>query len=84
MKNIFRLAFVMTAAITLFLFSCQKEAKEGNTDPGKPHAARIYLTDHATPVFDSVFIDIQKLEVKLEEDTLPNGGWLTPAIRPGV
>lgn len=85
MKNIIRLTLMMTAAVTLFLYSCQKDVQGGsNNNPGQPHTARIYLTDHATPVFDSVFIDIQKLEVKLEDDTLPNGGWITLSIRPGV
>jgi hypothetical protein len=31
-----------------------------------------------------VFIDIQRLEVKLEDDSLPNGGWVNMSIRPGV
>ena len=44
----------------------------------------IYLTDDQTPVFDSVFIDLQKLEVKLEDDTLPNDGWVNLNIHAGV
>jgi Domain of unknown function (DUF4382) len=66
------------------IYSCQKDVSDSSIDPGKPHAVTIYLTDHATPIFDSVFIDLQQLEVKLEDDTLPNGGWVSLNIRPGV
>jgi hypothetical protein len=73
------------AAIILFstigFYACQKEANQLSQQASK---LTVYLTDHATPVFDSVFIDIQKLEVKLEDDTLPNGGWFTLTIHPGV
>jgi hypothetical protein len=31
-----------------------------------------------------VFIDLQRLEVKLEDDTLPNDGWVNLNIRAGV
>ena len=47
-------------------------------------SVKIYLTDHQTPIFDSVFVDLQKLEVKLEDDSLQNGGWLNMAIRSGI
>ncbi len=85
MKNIIRLSVIMLPLLSLLVYSCQKDAS-GNTqsDLNKPHSAVIYLTDHQTPVFDSVFIDIQKLEVKLEDDTLPNGGWVNLSIRAGV
>lgn len=50
----------------------------------QPAAAKIYLTDHQTPIFDSVFIDIQKLEVKVEDSNSTNDGWVTLNINPGV
>ncbi len=82
-----KLSIIVTILILIFsaisIYSCQKEAT-GSSDPGKPHFATIYLTDHPTPVFDSVFIDIRQLEVKLEDDSLPNDGWVSLAIRPGV
>jgi len=66
--------------LALFIFvACQKER-----DASSAPAVKIYLTDHQTPIFDSVFIDMQKLEVKLEDDTLSNGGWFNLSIRPGV
>ncbi len=58
--------------------SCQKESDQAISK------VTVYFTDHQTLLFDSVFIDIQKLEVKLEDDTLPNGGWVLLTIRPGV
>jgi len=84
MKQSIRLAtLLLVFALTLF-YSCQKEVNSNNNNPDQPHAVRIYLTDHATPVFDSVFIDIQRLDVKLEDDTLPNDGWVNLAINAGV
>lgn len=87
MKNTIRFCAFALLATTVVLYSCQKEVTDngsGVTDINKPHAVTIYLTDHQTPVFDSVFIDIRQLQVKLEDDTLPNDGWVNLAIHPGV
>lgn len=84
MKNKIFLVPALLSLLALFLYACQKDVSGVNADPSKPHAIRIYLTDHQTPVFDSVFVDIRALEVKLEDDTLPNDGWVSLAIRPGV
>ncbi|HVF96588.1 MAG TPA: DUF4382 domain-containing protein, partial [Flavisolibacter sp.] len=75
--------------LSLFIFvACQKGISEDPDKTGTANiqsaALKIYLTDHQTPVFDSVFINMQKLEVKLEDDTLVNGGWFTLAINPGI
>lgn len=84
MKNVFRFA-AAAVLMTAILYSCQKDVTGNNaTDPDKPHSVTIYLTDHQTPVFDSVFIDLQRLEVKLEDDSLPNGGWVNLSINSGV
>lgn len=82
MKRHFVFAAMCLLSVSVIIYSCQKGI--AGTNPDKPHTVSIYLTDHQTPVFDSVFIDIQQLEVKLEDDTLPNGGWVNLAIRPGV
>jgi len=71
------------------LYACQKEANKsaglvGPNNLNGPMPARIFLTDDQTPVFDSVFIDIQRLEVKVEDDTIGNGGWVELSIRAGV
>jgi hypothetical protein len=81
------IAFLSVLSVIIF-YSCQKEANfntsTGTNDINKPHRTAIYLTDHQTPVFDSVFIDLRALEVKLEDDTLPNGGWVNMQINAGV
>lgn len=69
--------------LILATYSCQKDLA-GNPESDKPHQVTIYLTDHATPVFDSVFIDIQGLQVKVEDDSLPGDGWVSLTINPGV
>jgi hypothetical protein len=86
MKNIIRITAGLTF-LTVLIWSCQKNIDAGNTafvNVNKPHSVTIFLTDDQTPVFDSVFIDLQKLEVKLEDDSLSNGGWVNLNIRPGV
>ena len=79
-----RLTLKMLAAVlplaTFLIIACQKE----NVSDDAPAPLKIYLTDHQTPIFDSVFIDMQKLEVKLEDDSLSNGGWVNMNIRSGV
>ncbi len=83
MKNKSILSVLAAMALSVIIYSCQKETS-GSVNPDKPHTFRIFLTDHQTPVFDSVFIDLQGLQVKLEDDSLPNGGWVNLSIRPGV
>lgn len=81
MKN----SWVLISSALLFIgtiFSCQKEIMD--QDIHQPARLTVYLTDHATPVFDSIFIEILKLEVKLEDDTLAGGGWMELVIHPGV
>jgi Domain of unknown function (DUF4382) len=85
MKNLIRLSALLILLISLVFYSCQKEASNADAaNPDKPHPVTIYLTDHQTPIFDSVFIDLQKLEVKLDHDSLPNDGWVNLAINAGV
>ena len=72
---------------TGLLDSCQKNMTSPANDSqalNGPQQVKIFLTDHPTPVFDSVFIDIQQMEVKLEDDSIANGGWVTLNIHPGV
>jgi Domain of unknown function (DUF4382) len=83
----FRFCMVVVALLSILVYSCKKDISAtaaGFANLDKPHSARIFLTDHQTPVFDSVFIDIRKLELKLEDDSLANDGWITLAINPGV
>ncbi|MDX1955528.1 MAG: DUF4382 domain-containing protein [Chitinophagaceae bacterium] len=76
--------FILFLALSVIgFYACQKEnsATEGLDGPAK---FTVYLTDHQTPVFDSVFVDLQQLEVKLEDDSLSNDGWVSLTIVPGV
>lgn len=84
MKNIIRFAMVAVISVSVIFYSCQKDISGNTSDVNKPHGVTIYLTDHQTPIFDSVFVDLQGLEVKLEDDTLPNSGWVNLNINPGV
>lgn len=78
--NNLKKSFAILSLFSFILFACQKEVNKN----GSPSAVTIYLTDHQTPVFDSVFIDIQKMEVKVEDDSLSNDGWVPLSIRPGI
>jgi hypothetical protein len=80
MKNSTRITFAGAFALALIVFACQKETVGTSSGASK---LSVYLTDHPTPVFDSVFIDLQKLEVKIE-DSASSNGWITVAINPGV
>ncbi len=86
MKKTIRFASLLIFTASVLLYACQKDisGNGGAADLNKPHSVTVYLTDHQTPVFDSVFIDLQKLEVKVEDDTLPNDGWINLNIRTGV
>lgn len=88
MKNTIRFAALGLLGAAILIYSCQKENSGSNNNMAinvnKPHTVTIYLTDDQTPVFDSIFIDLQKLEVKVEDDTLGNDGWVNLNINPGV
>jgi hypothetical protein len=85
MKNKAFLFFLTLGISAAVLYSCSKEiAAHNNSTLDQPQAAKIFLTDHQTPIFDSVFIDIRQLEVKVEGDSISNGGWVSLNIRPGV
>ena len=85
MKNTIKKIIAVLVLSSIAFYSCKKEGSTSvNSNLNVPHSVKIFLTDHQTPVFDSVFIDIQKLEVKVEDDSLHNEGWVTVAIRPGI
>jgi len=80
MKNINHIAgFVIFTVCIAGIYACTKGGSMN-----QPAQVKIYLTDHATPVFDSVFIDIQKLEVKTEDSNSTSEGWTVLTIHPGV
>lgn len=55
--------------ICLLSFSCQKSGNNpGGTTAGKS-SVNIFLTDDPSLVFDHVFLDISKVEIKVEDDS---------------
>jgi Domain of unknown function (DUF4382) len=87
MKNTVKIIIAILLLSSTILYSCQKDISslaENNHALNGPQQLRIFLTDHPTPVFDSVFIDIQQLEVKVEDDSIANGGWIALNIHPGI
>ena len=77
-------------ASTVITIACQKDASSTANNGGTvvttaPTRVKVYLTDDQTLVFDKVNIDIQKLEIKLEDDGVDSlGGWFNLNITPGV
>jgi hypothetical protein len=69
--------------VTMMAISCQKEASPGSDIPPGKSKLTVFLTDDPSLIFDSIFIDIQLLEVKVEA---PGGAehWDTLPIRRGV
>jgi hypothetical protein len=54
-----------------FIILCAAACKKNDlaTGAGGSSTVSIYLTDDPSPVFDNLFIDIQKVEVKAEDDS---------------
>jgi Domain of unknown function (DUF4382) len=67
MKTIARISqfTLVTLLLSLFSLSCQKSASSNNSS--SPSSVHIYLTDDQSLIFDHVFLDIQKLEIKAED-----------------
>ncbi len=84
MKKITRIISVLLV-LSIFVYSCQKDhSGNGNPSNNKPHTVTIFLTDHPIPVFDSVFIELVKMEVKMDDNSLQGGGWISLHIRSGI
>jgi hypothetical protein len=82
-KMIFR-SLLAIAALTMTIVACQKDsAADNEVIPAGKAKLSLYLTDDPSLVFDSIFIDIQMVEVKVNRT---NGGefWDTLQIRRGV
>jgi hypothetical protein len=64
-----KILIISTVMICLVSFSCQKSGyNPGGTTAGKS-SVNIYLTDDPSLVFDHVFLDISKVEIKVEDDS---------------
>ncbi len=89
MKNnkLFVLSAVLSAAITFIMVSCKKELSSetqsiSNVPAGKSEL-KIMLTDDPSQIFDSIFIDIQKVEVRVK-DSAGAEHWDSLTIRKGL
>lgn len=83
-KLVFALS-VSIALIVLFIISCKKELSNQShaaIPPGKSEL-KIMMTDDPSVIFDSIFLDIQRVEVKVE-DSAGRERWDTLTIRAGV
>ena len=90
MKNsFFAKALGLLSTTLLFFAACKKENSQqggiNNGIPGTTSKLQVYLTDHQSLIFDKIFVDIQKVEIKVEDDGVDSlGGWFNLTIRPGV
>jgi Domain of unknown function (DUF4382) len=88
MKNKKLLLFLplLALAVTVTFFSCQKDVASPGEDASLPAGQsqlQVMLTDDPSQIFDSIFIDIKMLEVKIKDSTGAEF-WDTLAINPGV
>lgn len=86
MKSLKLIAAIVMGLLSIILIitACQKQPS--NLDESVPEGQarlKIFLTDDPSLIFDSIFVDIQMMEVKIE---LNNGQefWDTLSIRPGI
>jgi hypothetical protein len=85
-KKLVFFSTVLLAATTFIMVSCKKELSAGagiNSVPPGQNALKIMLTDDPSQVFDSIFIDIRKVEVRVIDSTGAEH-WDSLTIRTGV
>ena len=60
---------ITSFCICTALFACQKNISTTDTGNSSTSSVNIYLTDDQSLVFDNVFLDIQKIEIKVEDSS---------------
>ncbi len=90
-KNIVKLSFYIVIVTILFflatLASCKTSSSAEATpiDNASKAKVTVMLTDHQSLIFDKVFLNILKLEIKVEDNGVDSlGGWYNLNITPGV
>lgn len=81
------LAAICIACITIISCSRNKDLDPVNNDGNPAGTAKlsVYLTDHQTPVFEQVNLNIIKMEIKVEDNGVDSlGGWFNLNITPGI
>jgi hypothetical protein len=86
-KKLFFLSAVLLAAATFVMVSCKKELSSetqatSNVPAGKSEL-KIMMTDDPSQIFDSIFLDIQRVEVRVK-DSSGAEHWDTLSVRAGV
>jgi hypothetical protein len=64
-----KIPIISAVMICLFSFSCQKSGYNPSGTTAGKSSVNIYLTDDPSLVFDHVFLDINKVEIKVEDDS---------------
>ena len=60
---------MLTIAALLLAAACQKNGLQQNENTSGQSSLKIYLTDDPSLVFDKVLLDIQKIEIKVEDNS---------------
>lgn len=82
-KNLPGILAIVSIIIIFVMISCKKEVSNSNGVPAGKSQLQVMLTDDPSPIFDSIFIDIQRVEIKVE-DSAGTERWDTLNIRAGV
>ena len=83
MKKTVKILSVTLILLSALFYSCKKEDSTGS-GVNSPHHVSVFLTDHATPIFDSVFIQILAIDVKTENSVTGEEAWVSVHITPGI
>jgi hypothetical protein len=67
-----KLSLLLLSLITLFVFACSKEGKNGSGGSGNKARLQVALTDDPGN-YDAVFIDVQDIKINFTNDTA--NGW---------
>jgi hypothetical protein len=64
-------SMIICLSVCIFSFACQKTGSSGYGSNGTrgTSSVNIFLTDDPSLVFDQVFLDISKVEIKVEDDS---------------
>jgi Domain of unknown function (DUF4382) len=83
-KRQFSSLFLLVFVALVSFIGCQKSiSSEDNA--GTTGKLTVFLTDHQSLVFDSVFVEITGAEIKVEDNGVDSlGGWFNLNITPGI
>ena len=82
-NKLLTLLVMVTTVTTILIISCKKELSSSNAVPPGKNQLQVMLTDDPSQLFDSIFLDIQRVEIKVE-DSAGIERWDSLNIRTGV